>query len=612
MKKTLIITLILLTIAVFLPGQTQATTIAFDNSSKGEIGANSQTLTFSHTTGSGTDRILFVAVATADTSGQSGVASSVTYNGVSLTKIDSANPQVNIDVSLWYLVSPDSGTHDVVVTGSQSMGFYIKGVAMSYEGAKQTAIPDASGTQIGSGTSYSQSLTSNTENSWFVVAAQGNGDILGGTGVITRENAGSRLIGGDSGSAQVAGSYTMNFIQTNNDNRGQVMASFAPTDGSTPPPPSPMYFENAPTYSTVNNKWTMVMIPDTQHLAHANSQAYNDLIQYVVDQKTTENIGFVLHVGDIVDNGTVASQWSVADTALSGLTGQIPHLIGIGNHDYDDDAMGVVYDRLTTQFNALFSLNDIQNEGWFFDSYPTGTTENTAGGIIVDGVKYLFLNLEFDARQAAVDWADSVITASNPDRIIVSTHSYILADANSDAIHHPDGQGDGPWRYSVCNYSDDADCHSGEELWQGFISQHDNIVLVVSGHDVDENTPGATEAYARRVDTVNGKPINQHLANYQNRTGSSYADSAFLRLYEFDESANTVDVTTYNPVLSTSLTDPENQFTFSFASTPTIQEYEFLGIGAGARLILEDTDGLGCTAITTLDGVITSEIISCP
>jgi hypothetical protein len=97
------------------------------------------TFSWSHTVNPGTNKLLVVNVLTAWYD-QNVV--SVTYNGKALTYIISVADREFADNSLWYLLNPDEGTYDIVVT----MGDIIStagGVAASYSGIDQQA-PDRS------------------------------------------------------------------------------------------------------------------------------------------------------------------------------------------------------------------------------------------------------------------------------------------------------------------------------------------------------------------------------------------------------------------------------------------------------------------------------------
>src|SRR3990167_2115046 len=90
--------------------------IAFDTVSSV---ANVTTIssTFSHTTGAGSNRIMIFAVSAA-VSNVNQIVSTITYNGDGATKIDASVDSVAIgrNTELWFLIAPDTGTHDVVVT----------------------------------------------------------------------------------------------------------------------------------------------------------------------------------------------------------------------------------------------------------------------------------------------------------------------------------------------------------------------------------------------------------------------------------------------------------------------------------------------------------------
>lgn len=315
--------------------------------------------------------------------------------------------------------------------------------------------------------------------------------------------------------------------------------------------------------------WTLVQIPDTQRLAANNPTAYNNLIQWIVDNKVTEDIRMVMHLGDYCNNGASATEWGRVDTAMNRLHGEVPFIHNSGNHDYDDDAKGGVYTRLETNWDAVFPESDWTGYDWYVDCYNNVTT-NMAAKLEIGGIKYLFIALEFFPRAAVFTWAANVIANNPADRIIMTTHAMLDPDRlfmTEDRPSGGGGQAGNPKYYSVCNYSENADCKTGQEIFDEFVSNY-NVVLIGSGHDVAsadvESGYGVSgqSAFASRRDVVGGKPINSHLFNYQNISANSYANSAYLRLYRFDHSDNTVAVETYNPVQDTNLTDAQNQFEF--------------------------------------------------
>lgn len=77
------------------------------------------TMTWSHTTSAVNDRILVVAVDTAWNLAAPSTATSVTYNGLPLTKLAGLTGQAGrANGSVWYRINPPVGAHNVVVTFS--------------------------------------------------------------------------------------------------------------------------------------------------------------------------------------------------------------------------------------------------------------------------------------------------------------------------------------------------------------------------------------------------------------------------------------------------------------------------------------------------------------
>lgn len=127
---------------------------------------------------SGSDRILWVAAGCSTST-----ISTVTYNGVSMTRATQVNLQSSWS-ELWYLVAPPTGTNNVVVTCAGSNSITIG--SASFNGASQTGVPDSThidSSQTGATTSYSQSTTVVANNCFMILAGRANGGLTltGGT-----------------------------------------------------------------------------------------------------------------------------------------------------------------------------------------------------------------------------------------------------------------------------------------------------------------------------------------------------------------------------------------------------------------------------------------------
>lgn len=134
--------------------------IAFDAATSFNGGASQvSSVTFAHTVGSGANRILVVGVALRNGTGQS--VTGVTYNGVAMTSAGVAINGTTVRTSLWTLVNPASGTHDVVV--SMSAAAVVAGGAHSYTGVDQTTPIGTAATATGNSNAPSVNVSSATD-----------------------------------------------------------------------------------------------------------------------------------------------------------------------------------------------------------------------------------------------------------------------------------------------------------------------------------------------------------------------------------------------------------------------------------------------------------------
>lgn len=290
------------------------------------------------------------------------------------------------------------------------------------------------------------------------------------------------------------------------------------------------YFRIIQSETKNTNVWTMAVIPDTQKLvrertAHCVSH-WNTLMQYLVDNKTAKNIQICSHLGDVCDQVVISTEWARAASGVNiALNGDLPMIWCVGNHDYDSNPDGSA-SRAITYMGTYVPYATYSAKSWFGAStWPANSMRNTYAVKTIAGQKWLFFSLEFFPRSEAISWANGVITAEAPDFITVSTHGYLRADGElmgwSD-VH-------GPGAYGLCNTEGSTVCHSGVALWNNFISQHQEIVLVFSGHTYPTTTcsgaelpaGGGTnnEAAAHNIKTSvhgNGNICTQIVCNFQN------------------------------------------------------------------------------------------------
>jgi hypothetical protein len=204
--------------------------VAYDNSTDGgNNGGSTASLTYSHTVGSGANRLLVVNLL-----GSSSVddISSVTYAGIPMTLAGTAQAPSNNRQYLYYLLNPPSGANTVSITaGSQH---YLVSQAASWYNVRQSGQPEAVTTNtfpVGS-TSITTSLTTAASGSLVVQGVWAYQHLSPGLGtspiVVDAAFGGAGIFASSLSPVVPAGNVTMTTASDGMLNSGVIMASFAP------------------------------------------------------------------------------------------------------------------------------------------------------------------------------------------------------------------------------------------------------------------------------------------------------------------------------------------------------------------------------------------------
>ena len=317
-----------------------------------------------------------------------------------------------------------------------------------------------------------------------------------------------------------------------------IAAMLAIAIGTMHAQPSPPSTHPANDVSQLNAPadFSIIVLPDAQNESQNYPQMLASQTAWAAQNQAALNIQAFLGVGDLVNDGASDVQDANADAAIRTLdTAGIPYFLAIGNHDYDG-----ALPRNAAGFNRWFGPARYANYSYYKGNYPPGSNENFYGVLPINGTPYLFLILEFVPRDAALQWAASILDANLDKPVIVVTHSHMYTDNT---------------RADRCDTRDMVNDNNGDDVWTKLLSQYPNILMVLSGHMTNGNG-------SRRADLgVNGNLVNQLFSNYQELANGG---NAWLRIMKFHPSQNTIDVLTYSPFLNSYMTDDPNQFTIYY------------------------------------------------
>lgn len=314
------------------------------------------------------------------------------------------------------------------------------------------------------------------------------------------------------------------------------------TDKQNIPDPKPETEEKDETFS-------IAIIPDTQYytaLKHNGTMAmFQQQIQWIRDNKIKEKIAYVIHLGDLVDNGADAAQWTRAKTEMYKLEAdRIPYGIAVGNHDQSPNGSPVT-PSTDLGYNLYFGRTRMSTFPWFGGAEGSSNdASNHYDLFTANDVDYIVLYIEFNspgteeynlaAETLTMNWATEVLHTYANRKAIVVSHSILNIPQNSNSNTTP-GQGNNsiPGEFTV----------QGKIIYSK-IKQHKNVFLMLSGHISGEGF---------RRDEFEGGVIKTYLADYQSRENSPYngtnrnGGNGLMRLMRFNKTRQSLSVSTFAP-----------------------------------------------------------------
>ena len=236
------------------------------------------------------------------------------------------------------------------------------------------------------------------------------------------------------------------------------------------------------------------------------------------------------------------------------LNGKVPYFLTTGNHDYSNGGKCVDRSTLLSDYFPVSRLRNSESFGGVYDKEPN-RIDNSYHLIDVAGRRLMILSLEFGPRRDVIRWANEVVARHSDRSVILATHAFTYLDNTRYDWKREQKQPWNPHSYAMAEAAD-QDVSDGEELWTQLVSQHDNFVMTLNGHCLGDGLGRLSS------DTVGGREIQQLLVNFQMRPRGG---DGWLRLLEFREDGETVQVYDYSPTRRMRNESPKNQFELSLA-----------------------------------------------
>ncbi len=286
--------------------------------------------------------------------------------------------------------------------------------------------------------------------------------------------------------------------------------------------------------------YSFAVVGDTQCLNDFYPDHFQTLYDWIIANKETKNIQYVFGLGDITNNSLIR-EWEEAVTAFDKLSDAgIPYSVVRGNHDSQTTTA-----ETKLQFNAAMADSKYATEIPAEQRFKADELENTYRTFTVGEEKFLSITLDYGPTDEELAWASSVCEAHPDHKVIMTTHAYMFRDGttlDSGDVVPPSN-------------SDPAN-NNGDQVWDKFVKKHENIILVMSGHD-----PHAYVVFRKDIGE-NGNTVTQMLIDAQTEEKNRGALGMVTMLY-FSKDGKCVEVEHYSTVRDQYFLK-ENQFTMAW------------------------------------------------
>lgn len=269
--------------------------------------------------------------------------------------------------------------------------------------------------------------------------------------------------------------------------------------------------------------FSVVALPDTQSYAANSPETFEAIMQWIIDNRESQRIVFVTHVGDVVDKNSDPELWKVARRSMMMLHGVVPFGISVGNHDM----VGGSGDSSNFQENFPASL--FEDFDWYGGSYKNNA--NSWQTFSAEGMDFIVAHLECNAPDDVLDWARAVLAAHPERRAIVTTHMYLGPAERPETAEDFRDAPKARMRWKKCH---GAAGNTPQEIWEKLLSRVPNLFMVICGDQ------SRTQTMYQQVEGVHGNRVHELLSDYRD---------GYIRVYRFLPEEDRVQVFTYSPTL---------------------------------------------------------------
>ncbi len=317
------------------------------------------------------------------------------------------------------------------------------------------------------------------------------------------------------------------------------------TNGSVPEISTAEEKKTAANGTAENSEWDGTNVPknydfafawetDTQYYSESFPYHYDQMNQWIVDNRKKLDIRYVMHTGDLVDDVDMTGEWLNADHSMSIFDkAGMPYGVLGGNHDVYAGAEGY------GNYWKYFGEDRFKNKSYYGGSYKNNLGHYDL--LTENGQDFIILYMSWDVYTNEIEWMNQVL-AKYPDRKAII------------ALH----------RYTNVKAADNLLDYTGKLVQKEVVAKNKNVIAVLNGHYHGASIQ--TDSFDDNNDGTPDRTVYQICTDYQS---DPEGGSEYIKFLYFDLKNNKVYMNSYSPYRQD----------YNYYDTPRLDSY---GVGTKA------------------------------
>lgn len=308
-----------------------------------------------------------------------------------------------------------------------------------------------------------------------------------------------------------------------------------------------------------DDEFSIVILPDTQFYSSEKHGGKKEMFfsqtDWIVQNAKKEKIAYVVHLGDITDDGEkFPQQWVNAADAMyrlekpqPGYPQGIPYGMAVGNHDQTKSQYPL--SGTTEYYNKYFGIAHFKGKKWYGGHYMNNNDSHydlfSAGGM-----DFIVIYMEYDSYDEDIEnlnkWTSGLLEKYHNRKAILVSHSI---------IHFNKKTGTNEKGFPAFS-------KQGQRRFDR-LKSYPNVIMNLCGHVGDNGEGYRQDGYA-------GNIIKTFLSDYQSRKDGGHG---LMRLLSFSKTKDLISVRTFSPYTGEEETDLDSKFTLPWLHHTTVARY---------------------------------------